>query len=323
MNYIQFVRYAKSHTTKKVFAMVRGIDYVREDAVQVALHRFARIFSDEHEKMLERQPLSQQPPEQLLVKYYYLDEIVDTPFQVTSASQFNVRVLRWVPGLMKQDDAEELISLLKNLYRFTVIVDPSEEVFSFFQNVYGKGSSGSLIDCGAGTFRQYGIIVNRPYVKDIDIPDDIAREIEAYTSLQETLNLIHIVEATGWEQLTCERLDHLKLLWVDPEKFLVEELFDKGKYGVLPYYLRTIDNVKFFRILLKELILRLGVKTIKGASFSKNAEDLELDNRTFKWYRDELKNQDIRELYRRLFLTLQLMRWGGYENSVLLLLLYW
>lgn len=310
MNYIQFVRYANSYTAKKVFALVRGIDYVREDAVQVALHRFTKILKDDYFQ-------------KLLVKYYYLNEIVDTPFQVTSASQFNVRVLRWVPGLLEQDDAEEVLALLKNLHRFTVIVDPSEEVFSFFRNVYAKGSSGTLVDCGAGTFRQLGIILGRPYVKGIDIPDDISREIEAYTSLQETLNLIRTVEATGWKELTPERLDYLKLLWVDPEKFLVEELFDKGKYGVLPYYLRTIDNVKFFQILLKELIRRLSVKTIKGISFSKNAEDLELDIETFKYYLRELKNQDIRELYRRLFLTLQLMRWGGYENSVLLLLLYW
>jgi len=263
--------------------------------------------------------------------WYYLDEIADAPLNILHKSGFGVRILVWKPEVLdmnKKDDLEvtkQLLSSFEDLSGRSIILDEAEELRDIFRNIYGKGSKGLIIDCSKKPIITEDFIRRRLYsVLGIEPSDevyvDLTREDMTIDSL---FNIFSILEALNKKKIDLDDLRRFDLLRGEPEAFLVDELFKKGRQEVLRYDFREVIPEKFFGRLYRALILKLRVKSMSYMQSTVASGKLGLSLFYYVQCKEEVKKMDFQDLYRRLYLVFSLLRWRNNLGSVYLLLLFW
>jgi len=263
--------------------------------------------------------------------WYYLDEIADAPLNILHKSGFGVRILVWKPKVLdmnKKDDLEvskQVLSGFEGLSGRSIILDEAGEIEDIFKNIYGKGSKGVVIDCSKKPEITKDFIKRRLVsVLGISPSDEVYVDLTREDMTIDTLfNIFSILEALNKKELDLDALRRFDLLRGEPEGFLVDELFKKGRQEVLRYDFREVIPERFFKQLYRALILKLRVKSM--GYMQSTVASSKLGMNLFRYYqcKEEVKKLDFQDLYRRLYLVFSLLRWRKSLGSVYLLLLYW
>lgn len=322
MNLFQFTQIIQTKgTTKRVFAVVGESGYLCEDALQLILDKAERFFG-------ACRPI-----------FYRLSEIAEAPQQISCVSGYNVRVVRWEPNLVLEGDAERLFRGLAHIPKsFSIIVDTSGEVLPVFKRTFAKGvksSFGTWITCDEGVWSRKRLAKVRLWaLSRLGLPGRAFLQIEDRLSLEETYNLVHILEylvrstpESKWTQPSLRQLEGLGLLLGGLEGVWAHILVHDNKWIFLKRHYRKgqrIDAVKFFNAVFRELVRLLKLKTVRGKTTRERMEELSIyDKDEFDEYVITADNQSYADLYRRFKLTLQISRWRLWQGSIPLLLLYW
>ena len=309
---------------------------VRYEGVQKARHQVYALVGQERRiqndvlKILLRR-IKRTDGESLNV-WYYLDEIADAPLNILHKSGFGVRILVWKPKVldMKEKDdlevAKQLLSGFEGLSGRSIVLDEDGEIGDVFKNIYGKGSKGTLIDCSTKPEITEDFVGRRlRSVLHMTPSDEVYVDLTREDMTTDTIfNIFSILEALNKKELDLDALRRFDLLRGEPEAFLVDELFKKGRREVLRYDFREVIPERFFKRLYQALILKLRVKSMSYMQSSDAAKKLGM-KRVFYYNRckKEVEKIDFQDLYRRLYLVFSLLRWREHLGSVYLLLLYW
>ncbi|MBA7649030.1 hypothetical protein ES703_56823 [subsurface metagenome] len=298
----------------KVYALVGQELRIQNDVLKILLRRIKRTDGES------------------LNVWYYLDEIADAPLNILHKSGFGVRILVWKPKVLdmkKKDDlevAKQLLSGFEGLSGRSIILDEAGEIGDIFKNVYGKGSKGLVIDCSKKPTITEDFIRRRLYsVLGIEPSDEVYVDLTREDMTIDTLfNIFSILEALNKKKIDLDALRRFDLLRGEPESFLVDKLFKKGRQEVLRYDFREVIPERFFKRLYQALILKLRVKSMSYMQSSDAASKLGM-KRVFYYNqcKKEVEKIDFQDLYRRLYLVFSLLRWRNNLGSVYLLLLYW
>jgi hypothetical protein len=263
--------------------------------------------------------------------WYSLDEIADAPLNILHKSGFGVRILVWTPKVLdmnNKDDlevAKQLLSGFEGLSGRSIILDEAGEIGDIFKNIYGKGSKGLMIDCSTKPTITEDFIRRRLYsVLGIELSDEVYIDLTRDDMTIDTLfNIFAILEALNKKKIDLDDLRRFDLLRGEPEAFLVDELFKKGRREVLRYEFREVIPEKFFRRLYQALILKLRVKSMSYMQSTVASGKLGMGLFHYNRCKEEVKKLDFQDLYRRLYLVFSLLRWRKHLGSVYLLLLSW
>lgn len=298
----------------KVYALVGQELRIQNDVLKILLRRIKRTDGES------------------LNVWYYLDEITDAPLNILHESGFGVRILVWKPEVLdmkKKDDlevAKQLLSGFEDLSGRSIILDEDGEIGDIFKNIYRKGSKGLIIDCSTKPEITEDFIRRRLYsVLGIEPSDEVYVDLTREDMTIATLfNIFSILEALNKKKIDLDALRRFDLLRGEPEAFLVDELFKKGRREVFRYDFREVIPERFFKRLYQALILKLRVKSMSYMQSSDAAKKLGM-KRVFYYnqYKKEVEKIDFQDLYRRLYLVFSLLRWREHLGSVYLLLLYW
>jgi hypothetical protein len=309
MTYLKFLQVYGYERYYRLYGLLGGDARLREDALKLVL------------KKIERK-------EGKCTKiWYHLDEIADNPLLILHESAFDIRMLVWKKELLKEKTIKKLLNGLPELSGYSVIIDESTEVLPIFRDMYYKSSKGALVDCSkrpSSEKLQDFVRLRLNHVLGMKVPElvqiDLTKDDMTISNL---FNIFSILEALNKEEVGLDDLRQFDLLRAEPEMFLVDLLFKKGKQEVLRYDFREIVPGRFFSRLYWSLIQRLQVKSTSSMQPTVAAGKLDMPLFQYSRSRKEVMKFEFRELYRRLYLVFSLMRWREHLGSVYLLLLYW
>jgi len=297
----------------KVYALVGRQFRIQNDVLKILLRRIKRTDGESPNV------------------WYHLDEIVGSPLLILHESGFGVRILVWKPNVLNLEKREDvkivkkLLSGLQELSGRSIILDEAEEIKDVFEDIYGKGSKGLVIDCSTEPTITVDFVRRRlssamGIIPSEEIYVDLTREDMTIGNL---FNIFSVIEALNKKEISLDDLRRFDLLRGEPEMFLIDELFKKGKQEVLRYDFREIVPERFFRRLYQTLILKLRIKSMGYMQSTVASGKLGMNLFYYKQCREEVKKMDFQDLYRRLYLVFSLLRWRDNLGSVYLLLLSW
>lgn len=311
MTYLRFLQCYKYERYHRLYGLVGGDARLREDALKVLFRKIERR-EGKCSKI-----------------WYHLDEIAESPLLILHESAFDIRVLVWTPGLLEKKTIQKLLDELPKLSGYSVIVDESTEVLPIFRSMYHKSSKGMLIDCSKRPSRDPAIMemfvsLRLNLVLGIKVPKTVQVDLtKDDMTINNLFNIFSILEALNRKEIGLDDLRQFDLLRGEPERFLIDELFEKGKQEVLRYDFREVIPGKFLGQLYRALILKLRVKSMGYMQSTAAAGKLGVSLFHYIQCRKEVEKLDFQDLYRRLFLVFSLMRWRDNLGSVYLLLLSW
>ena len=311
MTYLRFLQCYKYERYHRLYGLIGGDARLREDALKVLFRKIERK-EGKCSKI-----------------WYHLDEIVESPLLILHESAFDIRVLVWAPGLLEKKMTQKLLNELPKLSGYSVIVDESMEVLPVFRSMYHKSSTGMLIDCSKRPSRDPRIMemfvsLRLNLVLGIKVPKTVQIDLtKDDMTINNLFNIFSILEALNRREIGLDDLRQFDLLRGNPEAFLVDELFKKGKQEVLRYDFREVIPEKFFRQLYRTLIQKLRVKSMGYMQSTVASGKLGVSLFYYIQCKEEVKKLDFQDLYRRLYLVFSLLRWRDKLGSVYLLLLYW
>jgi len=312
MTYLQFLQGYKYKKYYRLYNLIGGDARLRGDALKVLFRKIERGEKRTCSKI-----------------WYHLDEIAESPLLILHDSAFDIRVLVWVPGLLEKEMTQKLLNELPKLSGYSVIVDESMETFPIFHSMYHKSSKGVMVVCSKRPSKDPKVMesfvsLRLNLVLGISVPKtvqiDLTRDDMTISNL---FNIFSILEALNKKEICLDDLRQFDLLRGDPETFLVDELFKKGRQEVLRYDFREVIPEKFFRRLYGALILKLRVKSMSNMQSTVASGKLGMGLFHYMQCREEVKKLDFQDLYRRLYLVFSLLRWRKNLGSVYLLLLHW
>lgn len=311
MTYLRFLQGYGYGTYYQLYGLVGGDARLREDALKVLFRKIERK-EGRCSKI-----------------WYHLDEIAESPLLILHESAFDVRVLVWAPGLLEKKMIQKLLNELPKLSGYSIIVDESMEVLPIFRSMYHKSKTGMLVDCSKRPSKDPDIMemfvsLRLNLVLGIKAPKPIQVDLTKNdVTIDNLFNIFSILEALNRREIGLDDLRRFDLLRGEPEAFLIDELFKKGKQEVLRYDFREIVPEKFFGQLYRALILKLRIKSMSHMQSTTAAGKLGVKLFYYTQCRKEVERLDFQDLYRRLYLVFSLLRWRNYLGSVYLLLLYW
>jgi hypothetical protein len=301
-----------------VWLIEGGEEIVRSDALYILKKKFQHPLARIKTKL----------PLQYREVTYHLSDIVNLPTAVSTESAFTLTVIRWEKGLLNEKETKLFLRGCRDSKYWFAIVDATGEVGKVFKEVFPKLSKGVSVDCRkisedeeskkSLVSRRLGIVGASP---NEDVIKYLASGDEIYGGW--LFNIFYILEALKEPKVDVDMLRKHSLMVPNIEYYLMKTLLDKGKLAFLSLPTIDYDDGKLLRCIIRELILILNCKTVRGNSDQKKCGMVGLPYMTFLAYKDKLKKVDLLLLYRRLYLTFKTLRYGGLKGSVLLLLSMW
>lgn len=263
---------------------------------------------------------------------YSLSEISSSPSVILVESVYNLVIIYWEKGLLDEKGIKQLLRGCRDTKSWFVIVDGIGEVLKYFKEVFGKDKVGVYVDCSRlpETFEdKISLITKRLSVSGIVMNEDAIKYLASRDSFSsnQMFNTFRILEAVGgsklWIGANLETLRMYGLLSTNIEQSLMRVLFDKGKIAFLSVPKISYDGERLIRYIIRELILLLKCKTVKGTTDQKRSVAVGLPYPVYQDYRRRADRIDIGLLYRRLFSAIQVLKYGEFVGSSLLLLSMW
>ena len=223
----------------------------------------------------------------------------------------------------------EFLEELGRLDNKTVILDASEQIFEAFQyhrkEHNAPWAKGKIIDCSfAKMEKTKGREGTRKrlfeyWLNDTEKLNVSPRLLEHFSEspFLETFNTIAALKFVGEKDYNLITAERWGVLWVDHEREVMRKLLYKGRGAMRDTDWRDINNGRFFWLLFKEMVLLLKFKTM----FRGNKR--EIPQETYQRLKEVAGKVDLRQLYRRMFLVINLMRWREHQGAISLLIFHW
>jgi len=320
MTYRQFLAtFQVSLKDKKVFLVDGGTEAVRSDVLHILEKRF-----DKQKKALNLLHFKK--------TVYHLSEIVEFPYVILSESVYNLIILRWEAGLLNEKVIKILLRGFRSTKSWFVILDGSGEVIKLFMEIFPKGSSGVHVDCYRlpdAVLDKKSLVRKRLGVLDIVLDDDVISYLANRESFDDSqiFNTFRILEVLGgnriWVGVSLDIFKMYGLLVPNIEYALMRILFDKGKLAFLSVPKLLYNDRKLIRYIIRELILMLKCKTVKGPTDQKRSSTVGVPYPVYLDYKKVVEKIELDLLYRRLFSSIEVFRYSDYPGSVLMLMSVW
>jgi hypothetical protein len=317
MTYRDFLTHFTATLSKKtMFLFDGGPERVRSDALYILRKKFE----------IQKKDLKLRSYRE---KVYHLSEIANLPAAVTSGSTFNLTIIQWEKGLLSDKEIKQFLRGCRDTKKiWFAILDGSGEVGKVFKDVFPKNSSGLDIDCGKVSDEEkamVNMINNRLGIVGVTPSEEVVKFLASGDEVygEQLFNTFYILEALKEPKVDVELLRKHSLIIPNVEYHLMRVLFDKGKLAFLSQSNVDYDDGRILRYIIRELILMLKCKTVRGSSDQKKSSMVKLTYLAFLDYKKKVEKVELSLLYRRLYSALMSLRYGGLKGSTLLLLSSW
>jgi hypothetical protein len=316
MTYRKFIVFFPSSLKgKTVFLFDKGTEVVRHDVLYILEKRFKNQLASLKLKSFRR-------------KMYNLADIKDNPFAILVNSTYTLIIVEWEKGILDDKKTKAFLRGCRDSGSRFAILDPYGEVRKVWKEVFPKASSGQDVDCGlipSDLKGRRSAVGGRLWAVGIDISEEVAQYLAMGDDMssERLFNTFYILEALGEKVVDTELLRKHSLIVPNIEYHLMRVLFDRGKLAFLSQPNVDYDDGRLLRYIIRELILMLKCKTVRGATDQKKSGMVGLDYSVFLDYKKRVEKVELTLLYRRLYTAFMTLRYGGLKGSTLLFLSNW
>lgn len=291
-------------TYTRLFAIVQGSDAVRTYV----------------SRMIE-QGLGNPPKEVVLLR-----DIYESLWQYLTYTP-NLRILIWEKGLLSKGEAAKFIDDVAELpkERKNIFFDASDELYELVREEFKGRLQVRFIDCRLTPDLKKKQELYEYWFKGVEKLDISPKMVEYLSDIPylESFNLINIFKLVGETNFDLLSVKKWGFIWADKERFLVDTLLYKGRVMVLREDLRDLNSSRFLMLLLREINALLKIKTLHYGYTTDKAEKSGLSLGKYYALLNKAEKLSLKDLYKRLYLVVNLLKWKDFPGVINLLLMYW
>lgn len=321
MTYKSFIgRSLDKITAKKVFLFEGGSEAVRADCLHLLFKR-------------AKEQMRKEGLRDIRCKTFHLSDVADSPLSILSDSVYDMIVLRWEGGLLNEKETKQLMRGFRDASGWGVIADGSGETVKPFIEIFKKWFAAVHVECRKIAWASKDkeeLIESRM----LAIPLLCNTEVKSYLATREAFwssqffNTFRILEALKGDEglqkeVTKETLRMYGLMLPNVEESLMRVLFDKGKLAFLSVPKLRYNERKLLRYIMRELVLLLMCKTVKGMTDQRRAMSVGIPYLLYLDYKKRAEKLDISLLYRRLYSCMLTLKYRDMPGSIVMLLTTW
>lgn len=305
-NYVQLGMESKRSwgANTRIFAVVRGNEAVR------------RYVS----KMIE-EGLGN-PSKDVL----FLSEVYESLWQYYSYSPHPLRILFWEKGLLDKESADTFLdSITKIKNRRNIIFDSSDELYELVREEFKGKYQVRFIDCRLPRDSKTKKEVYEHWFQEVERINISPKMIQYLSDIPylESFNLMDAFKLVGEKDFNLLSVKKWGFVWSDKEQFIVDTLLYKGRMAALKENLVDLDSSRFLTMLFREVDALLKIKTLTHGYPQEKAEKAGLSVGKFFALKHRAEKLNTRDLYKWLYIVVNLMKWRHFPGVVNLLFMYW
>lgn len=256
----------------------------------------------------------------------FLRDIYESLWKFLSYST-ELRVLFWEKGLLGKEEALAFVDSVAEMPkdRKHIFFDASDELYELVREEYKGRLRVRFIDCRLSDNEEKKQEMYSHWFEKIEEARISPKMIEYLSGIPylESFNLLDILKLVGEMDFNILSVKKWGFVWADREQFLVNTLLYKGRVVALKENLKDLNSSRFFLLLLWEIDALLKIKTLHRGFATEKAEKSGLSLGKYYALKDQAEKLNIKDLYKRLYLVVSLLKWRDLPGVVNLLFMYW
>jgi hypothetical protein len=256
----------------------------------------------------------------------FLREIHESLWQFLTYTT-RLRVLFWEKGLLDKETAFTFIKDVAylSMERKHIFFDASDELYELVREEYKGNLRVRFVDCRLSEDEKKKQELYNYWFKKIEMVDISPKMVDYLSNIPylESFNLIDIFKLVGEKDFNLLSVQKWGFVWADREKFLVNTLLYKGRIPALREDFKDLNSGRFLMLLMREIDALLKIKTLQRGYSTEKAEKAGLSLGKYYALHDQAEKLNIKDLYKRLYLVVSLLKWRDLPGVVNLLFMYW